>query len=101
MKNETKKYWYAWVGQNATTGTPNQLTGGLNRYGNNYKFKSKRERDEFVYDYCDPNGNNHAVKCSRRKLRQYNLGCSVADYEENLQHMDCTIYDDEQERWIS
>ena len=39
-----KKLFLAWVGQNATTGTPNPLTGRMNKYGTLHVFSSKKLR---------------------------------------------------------
>ena len=82
-----RKY-YAWVGQNATTGTPNRITGRMSMYGQNYVFDSQEDRDEFVICYHDPNGNNHAEGCTYRQLRGKNLGCSVAMFKDVLDHCD-------------
>jgi hypothetical protein len=84
MTKQNRKF-YAWVGQNATTGTPNPVTGRMSMYGDNYVFDNKADRDEFVENYYDPNGNKHAVACTYRELRSYNLGSSVQDFNEWLE----------------
>lgn len=45
-----KKY-LAWIGQNATTGTPHPQTGRLSMYGDLVVFYSKQERDSFCNEY--------------------------------------------------
>jgi len=81
---KTNQKFYAWVGQNATCGTAHPITGNYSMYGRNYVFASKQERDEFVENYYDHNGNKFARSCSKRKLRTYNEGMSVATFEEDL-----------------
>lgn len=93
MKNENKK-WYAWVGQNASTGRPNEITGRMSMYGRNLVFRTKSDRDEFVDDfYNHSNPSEFAVKCSKKQLRSYNLGESVRDFEEHLTQLSYTSKD--------
>jgi hypothetical protein len=99
MKNK-KQNFYAWVGQNASCGTPNLVTGRMSMYGTNYKFRTKGERDQFVDEHHDPNGNNFAVACSVRDLRGYNLGQSVQQFEDDLVQSPYLVYDDDRNEWI-
>ena len=94
MTNATKKF-YAWVGQNASCGTPNPVTGRMSMYGDNMVFKSKADRDRFVDEFSSDNPSVYAVKCSLRKLRGYNLGCSVRDFEDDLNYCEHAYVADE------
>lgn len=85
MKKLTQKF-YAWIGQNASTGTPHPITGNMSMYGDDYVFSSKTDRDRFVEDYTPDNPSEYCVACSKRELRAKNLGCSVADWEQNLEY---------------
>jgi hypothetical protein len=96
----TNKKYYAWVGQNATCGTPNTITGNYSMYGTDYVFNDKQSRDQFVDDYYDPNGNNWAEKCTKQQLRNKNLGSAVRDWEMDLLCAeDETPVFDEQDGW--
>ena len=71
---------FVFVGQNATTGTPNETTGRMSLYGHYYGFDSKDEALAFSEQQRAP-----IVEVgSARKLRKYSLGISVADYCEHL-----------------
>lgn len=95
MTKTTSKKYYAWVGQNATCGTPHPTTGRMSMYGDNYVFDNKAERDEYVDNYIDNNPSVFAVKCSYRELRGYNLGCSVYDFEQDLTCRNVSKIEDE------
>ena len=86
--------FYAWAGQNATTGTPHPITGRMSMYGDNFVFDSKSDRDEFVSDWDSCNPSEYCVACSRRELRGYNLGCSVQTFEDDLQLREMAKTDD-------
>jgi len=85
MKNEKTKY-YAWTGQNASTGTPHPITGRMSMYGNDYVFDNKADRDDFVDNHRSDNPSEYCITCSYRELRSRNLGCLVRDWEEDLKH---------------
>lgn len=78
------KYYYAFVGQNATTGRPNSKTGKYNTYGDLIAFTSRKERDGYVDNYSSYTGLEYAVKCNKSSARQFFLGMSVYDYQEHL-----------------
>lgn len=85
MTNEKlQKKWYAWVGQNASTGSPNKITGHLSYYGRNYVFGTRAERDEFVDEFRSNNPSEFCIACTKRELRGRNLGISVSDFEDDL-----------------
>lgn len=77
--------YYAWVGQNATTGSPNPKTGRMSMFGTLYRFDKKSDRDGYVDDYFNnENPSEYAVKVNKATARTYCLGMSVADYEDYL-----------------
>jgi len=92
---KTNQKFYAWVGQNASCGTPNQITGRMSMYGDNIVFSCKEDRDRFVDEFTSDNPSEYVVKCSLRKLRSYNLGCSVSNFEDNLRYLEYGYFDDE------
>ena len=88
-----EKDYFVFDGQNASTGTPNEITGRMSFYGHFLKFKTKKEAKDYVdhyrgYDICRAG--------TRNTLRKYDLGSSVLDYNFNLDQMDYTTdYDPE------
>lgn len=75
--------YLAWVGQNATTGTPNPTTGRMSLWGDLHAFNTKAERDEFCDKWNDRH-NTYPVKTNRKDARQYFLGMTMASYNENI-----------------
>lgn len=71
--------YYVFDGQNATTGSPNRITGRMSNYGNTLKFKTKKEALEYVEDY---RGYAICRAGTKKTMRTYDLGCSVAIFEE-------------------
>lgn len=84
----TKRRFYAWEGQNASTGTPNRHTGQMSMYGRNLVFKTKKLRDEYVEGFRSNNPSEYCVACTKAELRGYNLGMSVHDFELELDQAD-------------
>ena len=85
----TQKIHYAWIGQNATTGTPNYITGRLSKYGNVLAFSSRLLRDNYVDNFYNQNNpSEYAVKVNKKSGRAYNLGMSVFNYEEYLRNLE-------------
>jgi hypothetical protein len=80
IKNNAKKHFYVWVGQNATTGAPNRLTGHLSFYGDFIAFKTKQQRDEYFDNWRRVNPSERCFKCTANTGRQFKLGMSVYDY---------------------
>jgi hypothetical protein len=81
------KTYFAWIGSNATTGTPNPTTGRLSTYGHLHSFTSKALRDEFCNEY-DHRFNKYPAAISRRGARSMHLGMSVAAYNEYINYME-------------
>lgn len=81
-----KKYYYLWIGQNATTGKPNQITGHYSNYGRIIKFESQKLRDEYIDEYRPNNPSEFIRPVNRKTARQYCLGDSVEQYLEYLDH---------------
>ena len=79
---KTKEY-LVFIGQNASTGNPHPITGRMSFWGWYKKFTTKESRKEYINDLCLylP---EFAVMGTRRTLRKYSLGCSLAQYNEFL-----------------
>lgn len=77
-------YHYAWVGQNATTGSANRITGKMSMFGDFYCFATVEDRDDFVDNYFDYNGNKFAKKCNIKTGRQYALGMTQIEHVQHL-----------------
>ena len=82
-----KKVYYLFVGQNASTGKPNKITGHYSYWGRIYAFSSKGERD-IVYNHLDGrDARDKIVKGGRSVMRSFCLGASVAQFNESLDHI--------------
>jgi len=73
--------YFVFDGENASTGTPNVITGEMSFYGNTYKFKCKKDAVDYVNEY---RGYEICKAGTARTLRKYNLGSSVINYLEDL-----------------
>jgi len=80
LGKEVSKNFYAYVGQNATIGTPHPVTGRLSMYGDIIAFSTIEKRDQFVAEYSDTN--KYAEKCNRKTAREYCQGMTVANFKE-------------------
>ena len=75
--------FFAFIGQNASTGTPHPQTGNYSQYGDIIAFSTIEKRDEFVDEYYNQNNpSEYAEKCNRSSARGYCLGMSVADFND-------------------
>jgi len=83
--------YYAWVGQGATTGTPNKNTGFYSMCGDVIAFDSRKARDNYCEQYSERH-NSYPVPTSRRDARQYHLGMSVYDYNEYIDTLVVNFY---------
>jgi len=81
-----KKSFLLWIGQNATTGRPNRLTGHYSNYGRFVKFNSISERSAFVDQWRSNNPSEFCKIVNRKTARQYCLGMSVRDYNEYIEY---------------
>ena len=79
-KEDLSGGWYVWIGQSATTGSPNIKTGRLSRYGTFISLPSRSEAKKFETDYFDRNGNCKACACTVNTGRRFALGLSWTDY---------------------
>lgn len=78
------KYYYAWVGSNATTGQPHRVTGRYNRWGELRAFSTKGERDKFCDTY-HPRYNAYPVPTNKREAKSaYFAGCTQLEFDEYL-----------------
>lgn len=85
LKEFVKDYHFVWVGQNATTGTANRITGNMSLYGGFAAFSDRTSRDEY-YNNFRSNGYDKCIKCTATTGRQFKLGLSVLAYYELLAH---------------
>jgi len=81
---------YVFMGENATTGTPNRLTHRMSYYGQFYQTKDKKLAKKFIEDY----GHKHRLVDigDSRRMRRYNLGASLMDFFRNIEC--CTQIED-------
>lgn len=87
------------IGQNATTGTPNRNTGRLSNYGAYLKFDSKKERDGYYNELRSSSSSELYVKCGAKSGRLYSLGSTVKQYRDHLQHIPTTFYNETLDCW--
>ncbi|MCK5611504.1 hypothetical protein KAR91_57065 [Candidatus Pacearchaeota archaeon] len=76
---------FVFVGENATTGKPNVVTGNMSYWGEMLKFHSKESANEYVIHY---RGYGICKAGTARTLRKYSLGMSVLNYLEDLHFSD-------------
>ena len=81
------RIYYVWVGQRATTGTPNKNTGFYSIYGDVVAFDSERARDDYCNQYSERH-NSYPVPTNRTDARQYHLGMSVYDYNQYIDFLE-------------
>lgn len=79
--------YYLFVGQNATTGTPNAKTGNLSYYGDVYKFRSLKERNQYIEEKTGFSCQEKIVAGGYQKMRSLNLGSSVINFNEWMKHL--------------
>ena len=90
-----KKEFFAWVGQNATTGRPNLITGRLSMFGDFRKFDCRKTRDYYVENfYNQSNPSEFAVKVNRQTGRKYDRGNSIRIYNEYLNMLEILSIED-------
>jgi len=79
-KDDLAGKWYVWIGQSATTGSPNHLTGLHSRYGTFISLPSRAEAKKFEDDYFDRDGNCQAYSCTVNTGRRFSRGDTWTDY---------------------
>ena len=75
------KTYLAWIGQDATFGSPHPQTGNHSYFGELFSFSSKSDRDLFC-DTLNHKHNAYPHKVTQREARNKHLGMSVEDYRE-------------------
>ena len=88
-----KKNYYLFVGQNATTGTPNEKTGRMSFYGCILKFISLKERAEYIEEKTGFSCQEKIVIGGIKEMRSMNLGSSLANFNDYILHIEDTIKD--------
>lgn len=82
-----KKY-FLFIGQNATCGSPNRITGKMSTYGETYRFDSTATRNYFL-DKRQPSINDQVIVAGGADaMRRFHLGSAVADFKEQLMALD-------------
>jgi len=91
MKNS--KISYCFLGQNATTGTPNRLTGKMSMYGELVAFSCREKRDQFVNEYYDQsNPSIQAYKTNKSDAKSdYFAGLSKYVFDQYLSEVDSCV----------
>jgi hypothetical protein len=83
------KLYYAFIGQNATTGQPHAITGYHSLYGDLYAFSTKRERDCFVDSRYNSSAQMIAVATNKREAkRKYFRGMTQVEFDQYLLYVD-------------
>lgn len=81
--------YLAWVGQNATTGTPHKVTGNMSMYGKLVSFDKKTDRDVFVDGFYSNNPSEFARKTNAKEAKTlYLAGLTQNQFDEYLQHVE-------------
>ena len=83
-KEYVNRYYWVWVGQNATIGQPNPITGKMSMYGNFICFSTKQMRDDYYTNWRSDNPSEFIKKCTPATGRKYKLGSSVFNYYQDL-----------------
>ena len=83
-KDDLAGKWFVWIGQSATTGSPNHLTGLHSRYGTFISLPSRAEAKKFEDDYFDRDGNCHAYACTVNTGRHFAFGDTWTEFMTDL-----------------
>ena len=70
------------IGEATTTGHPNEKTGSYSIAGDLRVFKSKKERENWVY------GSHKRISLTLKDVRKLHLGMSIEYYNEMLSFLD-------------
>ena len=82
-----------WIGDtNCTWGTANRKTGKRSFFGGFKRFKTVEDRLWFLNNAVFYS-NKRAYKCSDKTGRRFDLGCSVEQYNDGLNMLDCFVCD--------
>ncbi len=79
------------IGQNASTGAPNRLTGRYSQCGRFKKFKTCKERDEYYDNWYSHNPSDKIWKCNKSTSRRFNLGSTVVGHIEHIEWINYTV----------
>lgn len=96
-KLNTKREIFVFVGQNASTGTPNPNTGLMNFYGTVYRIDGTlKQAREWADDMYYKNTNQTiSVAGGKRKMREFCLGQTMRNFEDYLSYCPTVCADDE------
>jgi hypothetical protein len=82
------KLYYAFIGQNATTGKPHAITGYHSLYGDLFAFSTKRERDCFISKHRHGAGDIAVATNKRDAKRKYFKGMTQIEFDQYLLYVD-------------
>ena len=91
-----EKDYFVFDGQNASTGTPNRVTGRMSFYGQVLKFHSKKEAKQYEEE---SRSTDICIAGMKAIMRKYCLGMSVSQFEEHLFQIDYRTFDKETMEW--
>ena len=88
------KAFLAFVGQNATCGTPHPTTGRMSTHGYLIAFSKRSDRDQFCKQFgCDTQ--RFVRTCNKETARRFYLGTSISTYndilDQAISEMDCAL----------
>lgn len=78
------KNYYLFVGQRASTGTPNDKTGRMSMYGSVRRFRTLAERNECQNEVYTGEPHQLLVAGGKREMRRCCLGMSMYVFEQYL-----------------
>lgn len=98
-----KKEIFVFIGENASTGTPNENTGRMSFYGQVYRIDGTLRQAREWSDMKEHRTTRKiCVVGGKKKMRQYCLGQTMRNFEETL-HYAQTVYPDANEtpyNWV-
>lgn len=75
---------YVFVGQNASTGSPNPNTGRMSFFGSIYAFKTRKDALDFADDHYSPYAQDIIAVGGVTTMRKYCQGSTVRNFKIDL-----------------
>lgn len=94
MKKKMSKFYGLFIGQNASTGTSNNQTGGMSFYGNVLRFDSIKTRAYYIETHQFDANEVIIVPGGRQTMRNYCLGMSLHTFVEYVNYLDVITMED-------
>ena len=83
-----KRLFALFVGQNASTGRPNQQTGRMSFYGDVMRFDSAKTRQYYIDNHRFSINDHIIVPGGWEKMRSYCLGMDMYNFQEYIRGLD-------------